>query len=217
MSTKLPVQHPLGTMKYISLNCQGCGRPETVQEIRHLVDEVKPTVVFLMETRLDRDRALRLKGRLGFMDGEAVSSDGFSGGLALLWRGDVTIAIQSLSMFHIDALPSCPDLGIHQLRLTAFYGELKRELRKNSWFLLRFLRAQHDAPWLCLGDFNEVLSTDEYFGANSREWWQIVEDCRFVDLGFNGLPYTWDNRQEGDRNVKVWLDMALGDNNSWML
>ena len=32
-----------------------------------------------------------------------------------------------------------------------------------------------------------------------------------MDLGFNGLPYTWDNRQGEDRNVKVRLDRALGD------
>lgn len=40
---------------------------------------------------------------------------------------------------------------------------------------------------------------------------QVAEDCNFVDLGFNGLPYTWDNRQEGERNVKVRLDRAFGD------
>jgi hypothetical protein len=181
------------------------------------VDDIKPTVVFLMETRMDCDRGLGLKRKLGFANGEVVSSDGLSGGLVLLWRGNVTVAIQSLSKFHIDALLSCPDLGIHQLRLTGFYGEPRKELRKNSWFLMHFLRGQLDTPWLCVGDFNEVLSGDEYFGAHSRERWQVdafqqtVEDCRLMDLGFQGLPYTWDNRQEGDRNVKVRLDGALGD------
>lgn len=74
-------------------------------------------------------------------------------------------------------------------------------MRKNSWYLMRFLRAQSDVPWLCIGDFNEVLSQDEHFSANKREHCQIaafqevVQECRFVDLGFSGLPYTWDNRQ----------------------
>lgn len=39
----------------------------------------------------------------------------------------------------------------------------------------------------------------------------MVSDCGFTDLGFHGLPYTWDNRQDADRNVKVRLDRALGD------
>lgn len=33
--------------------------------------------------------------------------------------------------------------------------------------------------------------------------------CGFMNLGYIGLLYTWDNRQEGDRNVKVRLDKGL--------
>lgn len=68
----------------------------------------------------------------------------------------------------------------------------------------------------CVGDFNEVLSAEEQFGANERELWQVtmfqeaVDDCRLADLGYHGLPFTWDN-QEGDQNVKVRLDRGLGD------
>jgi hypothetical protein len=36
-----------------------------------------------------------------------------------------------------------------------------------------------------------------------------VSICRFKDLGFIDLPYTWDNRQEGSHNVKVRLDRDL--------
>ena len=38
-----------------------------------------------------------------------------------------------------------------------------------------------------------------------------VDYCRFTDLGFSGLPYTWDNRQQGQNNVKVRLDRGLAD------
>jgi hypothetical protein len=39
--------------------------------------------------------------------------------------------------------------------------------------------------------------------------------CGFTDLGYIGLPYTWDNRQEaGDRNVKVRLDRGLANDPS---
>lgn len=38
-----------------------------------------------------------------------------------------------------------------------------------------------------------------------------IADCRLSDLGFRGLPFTWDNRQEAERNVKARLDRALGD------
>jgi hypothetical protein len=133
------------------------------------VEEVKPAVVFLMETRLDRERALGLKRKLGFANGEAVSSNGLSGGICFFGGGILQWLFRVFSKFHIDVLLSCPDLGIHQWRLTSFYGEPRRELRKNSWYVLRFLRGQLDSPWICLGDFNEVLSSDEHFGANERE------------------------------------------------
>jgi hypothetical protein len=170
-----------------------------------------------METRLSEERALSLGGSLGFPNGEAVLSVGLSGGLALFWRRDVTVGLQSKSRSHIDVILSTDNLGVMQWRLTGFYGEPRRELRKNSWYLLQFLRAQLDLPWLCLGDFNEVMNADEHFGANEREPWHManfqeaVSICGFIDLGFSGLPYTWDNRQEGIRNVKARLDRLFGD------
>jgi hypothetical protein len=31
-------------------------------------------------------------------------------------------------------------------------------------------------------------------------------DCDLTDIGFSGLPYTYDNGRDGDANVKVRLD-----------
>lgn len=53
-----------------------------------------------------------------------------------------------------------------------------------------------DLPWLCAGDFNEVLHATEQFGGRGRterqmeDFREAVEECGFVDLGFIGLPYT---------------------------
>lgn len=40
---------------------------------------------------------------------------------------------------------------------------------------------------------------------------EAVEVCGFADLGYIGLPYTWDNRQQGRSNVKVRLDRGLAN------
>ena len=66
-------------------------------------------------------------------------------------------------------------------------------------------------------DFNEVLDNTEHFGEHERAEWQMagfrdaVDDCNLGDLGYSGLPYTWDNRKEGSRNVKVRLDRGLAN------
>jgi hypothetical protein len=42
---------------------------------------------------------------------------------------------------------------------------------------------------------------------------EALNDCDLVDLGFVGLPYTYDNGRGGDANVKVCLDRAVADTN----
>jgi hypothetical protein len=52
---------------------------------------------------------------------------------------------------------------------------------------------------------------------NERQEWMMegfrsmVECCMFSDLGYIGLPYTWNNKQQGLNNIKVRLDRCLGD------
>jgi len=66
------------------------------------------------------------------------------------------------------------------------------------------LESRGDLPWLCAGDFNEVLEAHEQIGG--RVWperqmdglREVMDVCGFTDLGYIGLPYTWDNRQHGD-------------------
>jgi hypothetical protein len=102
-------------------------------------------------------------------------------------------------------------------RFTGFYGDPVRCRRKISWELLEYLRREYDLLWLCAGDFNEILNASEKIGGGDREEWKMdgfrdaVEYSRFTDLGFSGLPYTWNNKQQGARNIKVRLDRGLGD------
>ena len=127
--------------------------------------------------------------------------------------------LKSYSKFHIDVWVSEEDGKVW--RFTRFYGESVRTRWRGSWRMLRFLRNQADLPWLCVGDFNEILHVEEQMGGNDREEWcmsgfrEAVEYCGFSDLGYRGLPFTWDNRREGSHNIKVRLDRALG-NESWL-
>jgi len=79
------------------------------------------------------------------------------------------------------------------------------------------LRNETDLPWLCAGDFNEVLYDHEQFGGNDRGEWMmegfrdVISYAGFTDLGFSGLPYTWDNRRDRRHNAKVRLVRVLED------
>ncbi|KAL5805657.1 hypothetical protein ACOSQ4_028390 [Xanthoceras sorbifolium] len=62
------------------------------------------------------------------------------------------------------------------------------------------------------GDFNELLHIEEKLGGNERigpgmfNFRSVVELCDFVDLGFSGPLFTWNNKRGGSRNVQERLD-----------
>lgn len=132
-----------------------------------------------------------------------------------MWTRDIVVKLQSCDKLHIDITVLDPGTQQPQWRFTGFYGESRRDLRYRSWDCLKFLNTQCDLPWLCAGDFNEVLEAHEQFGGQVRPKRQMdgfreaVQTCGFEDLGFIGLPYTWDNRQQGCDNIKVRLDRGL--------
>ncbi|KAL9673273.1 hypothetical protein QQ045_029528 [Rhodiola kirilowii] len=90
---------------------------------------------------------------LGLKNGFQVPRHGLAGGLALLWKEDVTLTILSYSKYHIDAFIEREEI----VRVTVIYGELVTARRGITWELLRELHSQHNLSWIIFGDFNEVL------------------------------------------------------------
>ena len=53
-------------------------------------------------------------------------------------------------------------------RFTGFYGEPETHKRLESWEQLRSLDRKFQLPWLCVGDFDELIRADEKLGGNRR-------------------------------------------------
>ena len=83
--------------------------------------------------------------------------------------------------------------------------------------LLWRLQPLWDGPWLCCGDFNEVLAQDEHCGP--RDWYEAqisafrdcLMDCSLTNLGYSGPKFTWCNKQDPDCHVKCQLDRAMAN------
>lgn len=99
---------------------------------------------------------------LGFNACLPVTCEGRSGGLTLFWSTTHNVQLQSLCLNFID-VKIIEDSGLIW-RATFVYGEPRTEHRHIFWDRLRFCRSQWDGPWLCIGDFNEALSSDEHMG-----------------------------------------------------
>ncbi|KAM0872963.1 hypothetical protein ACQ4PT_038412 [Festuca glaucescens] len=79
------------------------------------------------------------------------------------------------------------------------------------------LGREWEGPWLCCGDFNEVLLQDKHFGSTDRSDAQMelfrdcLDACNLVDLGYSGPKFTWTNRQDAQCNIRVRLDRAVAN------
>ena len=153
-------------MNILSWNCQGLGNPKAVRALHNMVKMKGPKVLFLLETKLDSGRMEGVIIKLGYDNVFSVPSMGRSGGLALLWKTEAEIIIQNYSQHHIDA--HVDSRQTRCWRLTGFYGRPEQHRQKESWALLKHLSTLDSAPWLCIGDFNELLALHEKRGGNMR-------------------------------------------------
>ena len=153
-------------MSCLSWNCRGIGNPRTVQELINMVRMERPDVVFLMETLAEESKLEQIRVILRYDNKLVCLRDGHSGGLALFWKNTFPLAINNYSKYHIDATIQCSKQG--RWRLTGFYGHPETCKRQESWEFLRHLSRDMDMAWVCLGDFNEILSIDEKWGGGVR-------------------------------------------------
>ncbi|KAL8464990.1 hypothetical protein ACS0TY_034463 [Phlomoides rotata] len=92
--------------------------------------------------------------------------------------------------------------------LSGIYGWPIRALRHNTFNLLRRIAPTAEKPWICTGDFNEILWRWEKYGGNQRRTSQMedfhttISDLGLQDLGFIGYKFTWTNGRAGDDNIQ---------------
>ena len=145
------------------------------------------------------------------------------GGIAVLWREGIDLQLRSKSKYHIDMEVTM--LGEAKWRFTGIYGEAKSELKTRTWETLRrlFSESSESLPWLCTGDFNEILYHHEKEGGVPRaqafldRFKGVLEECELHDLGFVGDVFTWRNKQDqGCSHTRERLDRAVA-NADWRM
>ncbi|GAV59752.1 Exo_endo_phos domain-containing protein, partial [Cephalotus follicularis] len=133
------------------------------------------------------------------------------GGLALLWKEELEVTIQSYSLNHIDATVEGWG-GQSKWRLTGIYSFPEAYLRGRTWSLLEKLVAISNMPWLCFGDFNEILTQEEKVGDRPRveshmqAFRTALDKCGLKDLGYKGVDYTWSNGRWEMGHIRARLD-----------
>ena len=65
------------------------------------------------------------------------------------------------------------------------YGEAQTNERHKTWNLLKFIKSSSALPWVCIGDFNEVLDRSEHVG---------VQECRNAQMEGFTVPNMFEGR-----------------------
>lgn len=142
-----------------------------------------------------------------------MNGRGKGGGIALFWDESIKVELKSYNVRHIDVLITESD-G-ERWRGTFVYGEPRSQDRLKMWTLLRRIKSNAALPWLMIGDFNEAMWQSEHWSRVRRserqmkDFREALADCDLHDLGFHGVPWTYDNNQRGANNVRVRLDRAV--------
>ncbi|OMO57964.1 reverse transcriptase [Corchorus capsularis] len=184
-----------GTLTILNWNCRGLGGRRTVHVLRELVHCNNFPVLFLLETKCNKYEMEWLRVCLGYDSYFTVESVGRAGGLPLLWQNSSFVSILSFSLSHIDAMIDAN--SDERWRYTGFYGSPVVTRRHESWALLKLLSTKFQLPWICSGDFNEILSTDEKIGGQLRSQRQMQGFRDAVEFCIEDVISSSWNRGEG--------------------
>lgn len=177
-------------MKILSWNVRGMRNPRTFRAFIQMLKFADPDVVFLMETKLLSRQSETFRVRCNMFGCFGVDLIGLSGGLALLWKQGINVAVESFSPGHIDSVITHPMKG--SFRMMGFYGNPDSAFRYLSWQLLEKLKSVSNLGWFIMGDFNEILKNDDKLGGRPCSGCQIdrfrtvIDSCSLRPLPFTG-------------------------------
>ncbi|XP_075660062.1 uncharacterized protein LOC142629896 [Castanea sativa] len=182
-------------MRLLSWTYQGLGNPWTSRNLRKIMREQTPNVCFFMETRLDKEGFEKLYDNLPFPNWIIAKNLDSGGGIALIWKNEVSLEVINFTAKYILA-KVVEDDGFVWF-MTGCYGWPETNQREKSWKLLAHLKTYADGPWLCIGDFNAFLHASEKqskrpaHSAQVDAFREALELCQLEDLGYRGYPFTW--------------------------
>lgn len=120
---------------------------------------------------------------------------GLTGGLAMLWHDNIVIHIERVSQHFFDTTCTDTRLGT-PMRLTCVHAPATYQSRQQLWTDLCLIALSNILPWVCAGDFNEVLFPWENVGQwvpephRMHSFRDVLHDCSLMDMDSKGCAFT---------------------------
>lgn len=201
--------------KIVCWNCRGLSSKATINRIRHLMQTLHPSLVCLVETRANADRADRFCAMFTRnWNWAALLADGFSGGVIILWNkhlGQVSPIAVSRRALHLVISSS----RFTSCIISVIYNSNHFTSQQKLWVELSKISAL-SFPWLIIGDLNTIVCQNEHRGGSFRYYSRkasaltdFIDSNNLIDLNFSGYRYTWCNNQTGLSRRWARLDRGL--------
>ena len=181
-----------------------------------------PTIMVLTETKVSGDRATKIVESLPFDGFFTTETIDYAGGLWLLWKKeDVEVIVPSVTEQEIHATIKVRDLDFSWI-ISPIYASPRLTQRKIMWDNLSQVAQLHNLSWLLLGDFNEVLSSDDKLGGRqvnlnrALDFKACLDSSNLLDLRFSGLKFTWSNHRQVLDLILERIDRCFA-NPAWRL
>ncbi|XP_024630380.2 exodeoxyribonuclease-like [Medicago truncatula] len=203
-------------MKLVSWNVRGLGGLEKRKDVRSLVQEKRPWILCLQETKLGRcDDGLRL----AVWDGQSVAfsfrpSLGASGGLMTLWDSSEVEVWSSSSFDHVLSIHGRFISSNEEFHLFNVYAPCNSNDRQVLWDSLSSRLQVLRGKKVCVcGDFNAVRNREERRSVSAsggmldfEAFNQFIVENALFDLPLCGRNFTW---FKGDGKSMSRIDQFL--------
>jgi hypothetical protein len=179
-----------------------------------LIRKHNPDVLFLTETKTAPHLASPILRQLDFFMLVQAPPSNTKGGLLLAWKTDV-----KLTSFYVSNNIICAwcysDVPNVNYWISFVYGPPYNKNNSDFWTTLASFGVTYPEPWLCVGDFNVITSSDDKFNgrpfhnSTANPFSDFINSFGMVDLDFSGNPYTWSNHRQGLGIIKERLDSSI--------
>ena len=160
-----------------------------------------------------------VKNSIGFFGKLVVDAKGKAGGLCLMWKWGVNVEVEE---FNKNLLAVKIKDTLCEWMLVGYQGPPYLAKKRKAWENLCAILESFQGPWVCLGDFNYIVSAEEKYGGAKggtsapNYLKELMFDLGAIDLGYSGNKFTWAKGRWGSAAIKERLDRGLA-NISWRL
>ncbi|XP_058775885.1 uncharacterized protein LOC131650179 [Vicia villosa] len=201
----------------ISWNVRGLNNAGKCNEITTRLKKLDPDIAILVETRVKLNKVNSIRNKFGnsfsYIDNY---SKHLNGRIWILWNNNrVNLVVEDCTdqLIHVRVQSNSGDLVMW---CTAIYAHNQIIHRRQLWRDIAQIHGGIDGPWMCMGDFNNVVCAMDRIGGRSvqeNEYIELTDMMKDADLHekeSQGDHFTW-SKKHSLGTIYTRIDRVIGN------